>query len=286
MKRFTKNHPCVVCGKPDGCGYQGEKPDKPDIVFCLRVKEGCIRHRNGEPVLVRNGMGYVHKFRDTPRIDRSVRVSTTIYAQCNPPKRFFFYRPQHVRPPAGVSAESMDHYQCAYYGKSFAAPMYDSYLRIIGYQVRREDGSKQTLKGTHLRMFIRLKDWQYRSEPSPVLIVEGFSDCACCSGLLDGREVRVIGRPSNTSGENDIVALLAAHRYLSTNVVVLPDHDTEEPARTLTLDAAKRLVARLQRFLPTSMAEFPDSHKDARSMALHDICAATDFFRGIIKVNG
>ena len=53
--RTTRHNPCPVCGKPDGCEVS---PDGA-VVICRRVSDGAFRE-------ARNGVGWLHRLKDTP----------------------------------------------------------------------------------------------------------------------------------------------------------------------------------------------------------------------------
>lgn len=51
--RVSKEYPCPICGKADGCMYPEGEYDKPNAVTCVHISEGSLKP---------TGLGYLHKF--------------------------------------------------------------------------------------------------------------------------------------------------------------------------------------------------------------------------------
>lgn len=64
--RVSKELPCPICGKPDGCAVASSNPTDPPAIMCVHNPEGSVR-----PV----GLGYLHILKEEGKIDNSLSQS-------------------------------------------------------------------------------------------------------------------------------------------------------------------------------------------------------------------
>lgn len=64
--RVSKELPCPICGKPDGCTVASSNPTDPPAVMCVHNPEGSVR-----PV----GFGYLHILKEEGKIDNNLSQS-------------------------------------------------------------------------------------------------------------------------------------------------------------------------------------------------------------------
>lgn len=133
-------------------------------------------------------------------------------------------------------------------------PMMDRNSRIIGLRTRFPDGRKACIVGSRTGLFIPIG-----LAATETYIVEGPTDCAALLGL----GMNAIGRPSNTGGHDEMVALIERKGIRS--VVILYDRDAPKSiAEKTTTNGAKRLAASLVAIGVLVRLFRPPHHKDVR----------------------
>lgn len=210
----SADQPCPVCGKDSWCALHRSGR-----------KVLCQRSAGGKPT--RSG-GWLHYLppgtvapatstrapRTKPKLTRGqIRAYRT--SLCRD-----YLDPLFKKHAAllGVSTFALEQLDCGYDvdGAVLAFPMVNACRVPVGYRFRRRDGRKWSLKGSQEGIFM-----PKRFDPTrPIFITEGPTDA---TALLDAGLRNVIGRPSCSGGQRDIVALLDEHRR--TPVVILADPD-------------------------------------------------------------
>jgi hypothetical protein len=143
-------------------------------------------------------------------------------------------------------------------GPRFTFPEFDGQGRVVGIATRAPDGSKKVIAGSKRGVYLPLG---WRDRPSPILIVEGASDCAALTPM----GLAAIGRPSATGGVDYLAEALA---NISDNrlIVVVGELDAKSdgrwPGREAAEKVARQLAAQLGR--PVRWALPPDQAKDTR----------------------
>lgn len=212
-QRVNSQQRCLICGKPDWCGFVGDA-GRPALIRCMRVP-------NGEPDA--NG-GYL--YRDEPQAkpmttaapvapigyERWKRLQKSYQSQC------CVADIQVLADVLGVSAFSLMALGIGrrkHHGvMQWTFPMRDAQERIIG--MRTRDGSgKRCVKGSKLGLFIGP-----HPEHRKWLVVEGESDCAAAVTLgIRG----VIGVPGAGQAVRHLRELLQRHRPKS--IILFGDND-------------------------------------------------------------
>jgi len=245
MLRVNHRHPCVICGKPDWCGYTEDGT----IAVCMRV-ESSRPCKNG---------GWVHILREDSTVLRPARVehksvllpvpaldAEMLIAQWrqNTPAN----RREALATMLGVSTEALTRLDAVWAAnhKAWAFPMRDASDKTVGIRLRAEDGRKWAVTGSKSGLFV----------PSGVatgdrlLICEGPTDTA--AALTLGYDV--IGRPSCRGNTETIRDWLRLHRY--GEVVIIADNDQpDNKGRRPGQDGARTLAADLQ--CPVRMVILP-----------------------------
>lgn len=123
----------------------------------------------------------------------------------------------------GSSQDYMIGWEC--YSKYYTAPMYNDFKEVIGIHTRGSDGTKRSIEGSRLGLF--LPSWSYprlinsSGVYKTIIICEGLSDTLVayyCSGLYS------IGLPSATFGHT-IVRDFLKNINFDGNIVVVCDVD-------------------------------------------------------------
>ena len=117
----------------------------------------------------------------------------------------------------GVSAAALMDYRWSWAAewRSWATPMVDGEGEMVGFRLRREDGTKFSVRGGHEGIFVPWVKPQRQA-----VLVEGPSDAAAAATL----GFYAIGRPSCSGG---LTAIIRTIRRLGIErVVVIPDDDS------------------------------------------------------------
>lgn len=119
---------------------------------------------------------------------------------------------------------------------AYTFPECDGAGRIVGMSLRAGDGRKGSpaRAAGAARGLILPATWKDR--PDPVLIVEGASDVAACEVL----HLPAVGRPSNSSGADDLAKLLEGRA-----VLVVGERDQKPGGKWPGRDGAKSVATRL-----------------------------------------
>ncbi len=128
--------------------------------------------------------------------------------------------------------------------------------KVVGIRLRAQDGFKWTVKGSRPGAFVP----QDQRASERLYVCEGATDAAA---LVDMGCEAVVGRPSNTTGDEAVAEYAASLRPVEAVVVV--DRDEDEKAAEQTREGAEQLADRLERIAGTvrTMAP-PEGVKDAR----------------------
>ena len=205
--RVSKENPCTICNKIDWCTFLPEK----NIACCMRVPSG--KHSRND--------GYIHPLNGDCK---------QVYVKPEAPEQFIDCeylmkkfsddtRESDIESLAcklGVSLESLKSIGCqrANAHKSFAFPMYDGFGEMVGIRLRKDNGGKFAIRGSHQGVFLA------KDQPSKTTyIVEGVSDLAALLTIgLFG-----FGRPSCSGCVDTINGTLK--RLRSKRVVIVSDSD-------------------------------------------------------------
>ena len=296
--RVSSKSPCPVCGKPDWCGVAADG----SAAACMRVEAGSVRR-------LCNG-AWLHRFGDSDRDPRRPSGGGGGGAALPLPP---------TSPPADAVADAaklnrlMDRYRKAItppqrdrlaaqlglssprplidlgigwssYHPGYAFPCRDHLGRLVGIQIRQDDGTKRLVRGSRQGLFL---PWDLRtmSRNAPLVICEGASDTACCLDLayrqlrglfLSDLPWRPVGRPNWACGGDLLEQLiLDLHPDRHVDVVVVADNESAgdglRGAREL-VEQLRGCVRRIQLFVPEA--------KDLRERVAGGLTAA-DFAAAI-----
>lgn len=121
-----------------------------------------------------------------------------------------------------IYEESSEDYIIGWDGKCYTAPMYSAVQEVIGIHTRALDGTKRSIEGSRLGLF--LPHWfiePWKLEGKTIIVCEGLSDTlvtAHCSGLYS------IGLPSATFGHT-IVRDFLKNIDFNDNIIIVSDND-------------------------------------------------------------
>lgn len=191
--RVSRKMPCRICQKPDWClaGSDGE------WACCMRVvserpfkfadgSEGYLHRVNGEPIAIPERHEEPAPFVDFQRLLEGWLRQTPIGLV------------RQFAKSISVTYESLVLMSAAWavgYG-AWAFPMKDGFGNTIGIRLRKPDGSKFAVRGSHQGLFVP------RCEPEATCyIAEGPTDVAALLSM----KVYAIGRPNCSGGVNHMV---------------------------------------------------------------------------------
>lgn len=209
--RVTKQHPCPICRKDSWCLIHPSG----EVVLCMRVLSPKSK-------LLKSGeTGYLHQ---------PTEWSPSIKPKPEPPppvincrkmiqewvKQTFEGQVKSLAQSLGVTATSLHKLGVCWATPhaAWAFPMRDGYENMVGIRLRKWDGSKFAVKGSHQGCFIPTTE-----AASMALVAEGPTDAA--AGLDLG--YYVVGRPSCSGGMNDIAHLFKRKRV--TRAAIVSDND-------------------------------------------------------------
>jgi hypothetical protein len=211
---------------------------------CMRVEIGSVRR-------LKNG-AWLHRFGDddtNPRrpsgggaaLPRPTTVPPTdVVADQAKLGRLMDRYQRAITPPkldrlaAQLGLSSRRSLECLGVGWSdfhpgYAFPARDYLGRLVGIQVRRNDGTKRLVRGSRQGLFL---PWDLRtmSTSVPLVICEGASDTACCLDLayrhLSDLAWRAVGRPNWACGGDELVKLVQSlHPDAAGRVVIMADNE-------------------------------------------------------------
>ena len=244
--RVTRQHPCLICGKPDWCtrGLKG---------FC------CMRLESTHPLT--NG-GWLHSFQTHPTQTSTPPRHTTKNNSRIPPsvwseqlalwKNHSTGQLSTLAAKLGLPTQSLQDLDCSYAQehRAFAFPMRNARTDITGIRLRSPNGHKWAVTGSRQGLFIPLKALS-RLAIDIVLVCEGPTDTAAALTL----GFFSIGRPSCLGCEEAVAHVL---REIGPKEVVLV-HDNDE--------AGTRGAAHLSKSLPRCRSFVPPT-KDLRAFLI------------------
>lgn len=219
--RVSNKEPCPICGKPDWCTIG-------NYAAC------CMRVQSAKPA--DNG-GWLHKLGGpadrpvTPRPTPELRTLSLDFEDLFTRWRrdTSQTRIEQIANRLGVDAWALNKVGVAWTGRSWAFPMYDPNLRLVGIRIRTDRGDKYAIKGSRNGLFVP------SDEAGECLwIVEGPTDAA--AGVQLG--LSVIGRPSCSGARSWILEMV--RRMAPKRVVLVADND--DPG----IQGAQRLQAELE----------------------------------------
>jgi phage/plasmid primase-like uncharacterized protein len=268
LQRVSHEHPCPVCGKPDWCSVTTDQ----QLAICMRVEVGARRE-------ARNG-GFIHVLQKRPFSARVIH-RPSVSLKYRPRSRHDWprfaavlqegvdpVRLQQLGSTLGVSNASL-HQLAIGWARSFNAwsfPMRDARGAVVGVRLRRDDGTKCAVPGSHNGLFVP----DLPERPATLFIAEGPTDCVA---LLD-LGLDAVGRASCNQGATELVELV--RRLSPKRVVVIADND-ERGQR-----GAHALASVLAAYHPVvRLRAPPPDFKDARDWKRHgataaDVLAAAD----------
>jgi len=251
--RVTRRNPCVICGRPDFCGYS----ENLRVAICMRsessrpTKNGGWLHRLDEPL----PPVYVKP----PPAPAATMDWDAYFAECRAqttPERL-----QGLSDSLGVSWASLRRLGASWDGghDAFAFPMYSTGFEVIGARLRTNDGAKLSVRGSHSGLFV--PDAYLPDTLTDIMIVEGPTDAA--AGLDLG--FYTIGRPSCSGSVEDTVALCRG-----LNVVILADFDAPKARPNGTTwkpgeQGAQALAQAMHKKAKSVKVTYPLQGKDLRA---------------------
>ncbi len=206
--RVTKQHPCQVCHKPDYC-MAGDR-------FHI-----CMRTESNRPYQMKDGsIGWLHPVGENQILPRPVRMENpTPLLDVNEKLKAWAKIPDQLdqlKSSLGVTRSSLETLGCVRtpYWETWAFPMRDGRNQYIGIRLRRINGEKWAVPGSHNGLFLSQEEPQ-----KTAMITEGPTDTAAALGL----GYWAIGRPSCAGG----VPLLqeAVKHFHIRRVVIVSDLD-------------------------------------------------------------
>lgn len=228
--RVNKEFPCLICGKSDWC------------TFVLNAVVCCMRVKSQKPL--KNG-GFWHSWpADTGPVSipvmhqQNASFNPEIYwrwvADNNPPMEA-----RHAIKQLGCDWSAFARLGMVWASEyhAWAFPMKNATKMIIGIQLRRLDGKKLAVKGSHNGLFIPDQPMS-----STVLLCEGASDTAAALTL----GFYAIGRQSCSSRMDLVIDFCRANGIREVIIV----SDSDEPGLNGAVDLAKVLKIDLCMVVP------------------------------------
>ena len=221
---------CPICGHDHICMIGI------DVVVCFRVKNGCCTYRDGTPVIMKGGMGWLHHLpkngvnaaklpKQEPAPKLTAKEWEELQRQCA--GAITAEQVTTLAGELGVSEKSLRAFDlgwCQYY-RSWSWPMRNAWGQIIGIRLRyAATGRKFAYPGSRNGLFAP-NDYEIydpemlHSDPLLVIAPEGPTDCAAAYTL----GFRAIGRPFCRSDPSMLVEWLQSQRRQ--DVVVFADND-------------------------------------------------------------
>lgn len=276
--RVSSQRPCPICGRPDWCGVAADG----SAAACMRVELGSVRR-------LKNG-AWLHRFGDD---DPRRPTGGALPAPAAPPpaqaiadaataalklRRLMdgYRRAATPRKLDGLAAKlglssrrPLDDLGVGWsaFHPGFAFPCRDGLGRLVGVQVRREDGMKRLLRGSRQGLFL---PWNLRqlSTDTPLVVCEGASDTAACLDLAHRHQAdlslpalpwRAIGRPNWACGGEELLVLVQSlHPDANARVAVMADNEAAGDGRRGARELAELLrphVRRVEVLIPAAGAK-------------------------------
>lgn len=258
--RVSRPRPCPVCNHPDWCLLSRDDEANPSKVICARVES---RRRFGQA-------GWLHVLRDDGKRWNEIRPRTLRLHDPAPDAALATladrFRANLAQRPLtllardlGLSVESLRRLGVGWNGWAWSFPMVDANGRTTGIHLRRSDGKKRSVTGSHLGLFVPTG----LVPADQLLVCEGQTDTAAMLDL----GFAAIGRPGCRSTVATCVAL--AKRLAVPQVVVVADADGVGRAGAAELAAALAVTCHdVRKIYP------PDGTKDVREWRQRGATAA------------
>jgi hypothetical protein len=252
--RVTRARPCVVCGKPDWCGYTSE-PD--EVNRCMRVSgevQGLrLIKSDGEsccyvPIDAERGVWQPNRRQARPIVKKPV---VNWDSACNKFSAAFTYSMRNAFSDSlGVSTMAMAIIDVGWCEpqSAYTMPMRDHRGRVVGIRLRRKDGRQFAIRGSINGVFCS-SELVNKKDSGPVVICEGPTDTMA---MID-MGLWAMGRPSCSSGTETTKKLCVGQA-----VIIIADAD--EPGRR----GADRLAGELDELCTSVKVIEPPGCKDAR----------------------
>jgi hypothetical protein len=253
--RVHKTRSCPICGRPDWCLLSADG----GAAICARV---VSPKRCGEA-------GWLHRLRDEPF--RPARPAPRHVPQGPRPSRELAdlaagYHAaavaagslRYLARQLGVSEAALVALRAGWssYHRSWSFPMCNAACEVIGVRLRRPNGYKFAVPGSHNGLFLSVG--VEAAAGRRLHVVEGATDAAA---LIDLGFPGVVGRPSCTGGTRLLVELV--RRRAPGDVVIVADADAPG------LEGAGRLAQVLVGYTPTvRVVAPPEGTKDVRAWLL------------------
>ncbi len=252
-KHFTKESPCPACSRFDWTCRAGDR-----AFVCMRVDSqfpskdgGWFHFYNDEPL--NSGRPKIEV--EVKRIKKEVDFENYLSG-----KTFNIDGIDLLAASLGVSIQSLQDLHCFRNGKpEWAIPMRDGSNKIIGIQLRSDDGTKKCVTGSRGGLFIPQCETQ-----KIAYICEGASSAAAL--LTMG--FFAIGRFNCNSGGDMLKVCLS--RLKINRVVVVADNDSLKSANDKTFRPGQDGARKLKKELGLSSCIFtcPNPVKDVRGLLL------------------
>ena len=271
--RVSAKHPCPVCGRPDWCGVAADG----SAAACMRVELGSIRRLRNGAWLHRfgtddhdprrpSGGGAALPLPSAPPLADAVADAAKLNRLMDRYRRAV--TPQHRERLAATLGLSSPKplvdlgVGWSNYHPGYAFPCRDHLGRLVGIQIRSDDGSKRLVRGSRQGLFL---PWDLRTMSSsvPLVICEGASDTACCLDLAYQHLAvthasdlcwRPIGRPNWACGGELLERLIVdLHPDRHVDVVVIADNEAAGDGRRGARELVEQLrgcVRRIELLIP------------------------------------
>lgn len=238
--RCTKSKPCVICGKPDWCGFTSD-----GVSRCMRVMDvvpGYERFKtdiNGGTVYKPDGLKqetytYQKKIAVKPK-----PVLSFLSANMKFKESLTDARLKTISEQLNIESEFLKDVGIGWCApqQAYTFPMSNQNMEIVGIRTRHLDGSKRAIKGSRQGIFMTFAD--ARIFQDPIVVCEGPTDTAALLQL----GFNAIGRPSALGGREILLDILKDRE-----VVIVSDNDgagrkgAEDLARSLDRTASSTIV--------------------------------------------
>lgn len=248
--RVNPKLPCPICSKPDWCLVSRDDAANPSRVICSRTES---HRRFGQA-------GWLHVLRKgASRWDgvrhRTIRVGTPAQAESfsQLAQRFREHLDDEclemLARDLGVSADSLRRLGIGWTAGAWTFPMSDANRQVIGIALRRLDGSKFAITGSHVGLFVP----SGLVEDERLFVCEGQTDTATILDL----GFQAFGRAGARVGSRMVCDL--AGQLCPSDVVVMGDGDQAGREGAEPLGSALAFAR-----LATRVIYPPDGIKDAR----------------------
>ena len=207
MIRVDQNHPCPVCEKGRWCAFTEDG----EYVACKRVSEGSITNLGQ--------FGYLHKLNSTMDLQGLTKNDRPIVDWKSLQQTYKFQLSTlRKHPPLGFKANTYTEYFCGWNGKGWTFPVWNERMAICGMQVRYPDGTKCSVTGTKIGVFI------------PQSITSAIKSILCITeGLTDSMVSTEFGLPAmgkwNCDSTHEIALSLVLERIQPSRVIIVSDND-------------------------------------------------------------